>query len=173
MKPPGRIQQEGITTRHLGGNTGFQTNIDRIHVRLRCKYRYRQLPAELGQLVNRRRTINVRRNQVGLVPVITQIDRKFAGRGRFTRALESHQHDRHRPRALEIQLLMTRAHQFGELLIDDFYNLLPRRQTGQNILPQRPGLNIRNELFNNPEMHIRLQQRHAHFAEAFFDVAFR
>ena len=68
---------------------------------------------------------------------------------------------------------MTRAHQFGELLIDDFYDLLARSQTGQNILPKRPNLDIRNELLDHPEMDIRLQQRHAHFAETVFDVAFR
>ena len=102
-----------------------------------------------------------------------QMDGQFAGRGCLARTLQAHQHDGHRTGTFEIEGLVLRTHQRGELLVDDFYDLLARGQAGQHLLAKSLLLNVRDKRFDDPEMDIRLQQRHAHFTEALLDVAFR
>jgi hypothetical protein len=75
------------------------------------------------------------------------------------------------PGPVEAELLVARAHEFGQLLVDDLDQLLTGRQAGQHLLAQRPLFDIGNELFDDPKVDIRFEERQAHLAQTFLDIA--
>ena len=111
------------------------------------------------QLLARRGTVNVNRNQQRPVSAILEPVGELArGRG-FAGALQPrHQHDRRRLRG-ELQFGRVFAKRRDQFVADNLDDLLARRKRGQHFLPDGLGLDAVDEVFDNFEVDVGLKQR--------------
>ena len=117
------------------------------------------LPAELLELLDRGRPLEVGRDQRGLLALLAQEERELGGSGRLARALKAREQDDGRRPAGERELRAAASHQRGQLLVDDLHDLLPRRQALQDVLPERALAHALDELLHHLEVDVRLEQR--------------
>ena len=101
------------------------------------------------QLVDGRRTLQVRRHQHGRRLVLQQQRGQLAARGRLARTLQAAQHQ-HRHVAAQMQRRIDRTQQLDQLFIDDADHLLRGIQRQQDALTQRSVANPRHEVRSPP-----------------------
>ena len=154
----------------------FQRRVNDIY-RLLTNIRREEINAHLLcqrlKLFDCRRAINVGRNhQHFLLVLLAQELTEFTNAGCFTGTLQArHQHDRRRLRR-QVQGLVLFAHRRNQFVTDDFDELLPRRQALINFMTNRFLFYAIDKLTHYRQSDIRLQQRHAHFAQRIFYVVF-
>src|SRR5262245_16647559 len=116
------------------------------------------LLAELLELVDRRRALQVGGDEAGLPPFLPQQQRELRGGRRLARALEPGEQD-HRGRPTgEGELRAAGAHQGRQLVVDDLHDLLARRDALQDLLTERPLPDLSNEVLDDLEVDVGLEQ---------------
>ncbi|VTR70866.1 hypothetical protein DESC_870022 [Desulfosarcina cetonica] len=170
MQTAGRIEQQCIAACLLGSHTGLLADRDRIHVRGGIEHRHAQLDTQLFELVDGRRPIDVRRNQIGLLAGLAQHHGQLPGRGGLTGTLKSHQHHRDRLFPLQLEPLVGVAHELGQRFVDNLDHLLARRQATHDLLAQRARLDLGHQLLDHLEVDIGFQKGHADLAQAIGNV---
>ena len=122
------------------------------------------LAAELLELVDRGGTLEVRGDEARrLLLVPSQMERELGRRRRLARALEAAEEDDGRG-APEHELRVGRAHQLGQLLVDDLHDLLARVEPLEDILAEGTLPHGVHELLHDLEVDIRLEQRESDLA---------
>ena len=173
VQTTGGIHQQHVVEFQFGF---FQRRVNDIY-RLLTNIRREEINAHLLcqrlQLFDCRRTINVGRNhQHFFLVLLTQELTELAHAGCFTGTLQArHQYHRWRLRS-QIQGLVLFAHRRNQFVTDDFDELLPRRQALINFMTNRFLFYAIDKLTHYRQGDVRLQQRHAHFAQRIFYVVF-
>ena len=149
-------------------------DVDRVAVGALLVDRRAGLGADLHELLDRRRPVDVARSdRHRRVVLLAQHLRELRGGGGLARALQAgHQHHGRRP-GRERQPRRRAAHQLGELLVDDLDDLLAGVQLLGDVGSERPLLDRRRELLDDLEVDVRLQQREPDLAHRAVDVVVR
>ena len=125
------------------------------------------------QLLARGGTIDVHRDQHGPVAALLEPVGQLARGGGLAGTLQSgHQHDRRRLRG-ELQLGGVFAQDADQLVANDLDHLLGGRERRHHLLAQRLLADVVNQFFDDLEVDVGLEQRHADFFQRFADVLFR
>ena len=167
MEPTGRVQDHDVEAFLARGFEAEPRRSDGILAVERVD-RDLDLLAELLELVDRCGSLEVARDERGPLAVLPKEQGELCGRGRLARALQAREED-HRRRTSEREARVTRAHERGELLVDDLHDLLARRQALEDVLPERALLHRRGEVAGDLEVHVRLEERQANLAHRLGD----
>ena len=125
------------------------------------------------QLFDRRRPVNVSRNEERALAVLLILSGELCRRRRLTCTLQTcHHEDRHAVR-LNRDLLHVGPHELDHLLIDDLDDHLPGIQTAHDVLADRLRLNILRELLDDLEIDVRLKESHLDFLHGLVDIFLR
>src|SRR5208283_1006181 len=76
-------------------------------------------------------------------------------------------------RLIQIQWLVIATKQLRKFVIEDFYNLLARRNRSQDLLAQSLRLDLGDKLLRNLVMNVRLKQRQANLSQRVVYVCLR
>ena len=158
LEPPRGVDDHDVAP--VGGRAreALARRDDRIG-RLGAVDGHLELLAELLELVDRRRPLEVGGHEPGrLLVVLAEPERELGRRRRLARALEPAEHD-HRRRAAERELRVRRAHQLGQLLVDDLHDLLAGLEALQHVLPERALAHRADELLDDLEVDVGLEER--------------
>ena len=112
--------------------------------------------------------MQVARDQHRAAPLLLEQLGQLGGRGRFSRAVEADHHDP--ARLVELERFGVATEQRRQLVVEDFDDLLSRRDAAQHLLPERLLAHARDERLGHLEVHVRLQQREAHLTHRVGDV---
>jgi hypothetical protein len=118
-----------------------------------------------GQLIARGRPIDVHRDQLRTMTVLSQPACEFAGGRGFARALQADDHEDAGRIVGETQLRFMAAEDFDQFLIDDADDLLGRRERGEYFLAQDPLLHVFYQLFDDFEVDVGFEQGDADLAQ--------
>ncbi len=98
--------------------------------------------------------------------------RQLARGGGFAGTLQArHQHDGRRLRG-ELQLGRVFAEDVDQFVANDLDHLLGGRERGQDFLAERLLANVVDQFFDDLEVDVGFEQRHANFFQRFADVFF-
>ena len=139
----------------------------------RAGHRDRQLGAERSELLHRGRPLRVGRREQRMLSLLRVVARQLRGGGGLARALEADQHDDRRRVRRHREPVSAAAEQLDQLAVDDLHHLLRRRERGEDVLTDRPFFHAVDEGADHLEVDVRLQERHADFAERLLDVLLR
>jgi len=170
MEPSRRIDKNNFIAEPFGLLDGLPADPDGIAEFSRVENPRRNLLSHDPQLFDRRRPVDVRRNQIGPPAVFRQVFGQLDGRRRLSASLESHHHDRRRYAAAEPDLASRPAHELGKPVMDDLDHLLARRDALQDLLADGPHADILDKVLDDLEMNVRLEKRHADIPEGGGDV---
>ena len=146
-------------------------NGDRVALAL-LKHRNVELAADDLELVNGGRAIDVAGHQQRPAALtLFKIPCQLGDVRRFTRALQADKHDDRRRRVGHANAALPAAHQGTQLVVDDFDDLLRRRQAFQNILAHCLFADAGDKILDHAEVDVSLEQRHANLAHGCFNVA--
>ena len=131
-----------------------------------------QLAAELLELVDGGRTLQVGRDQARLATFLAQQETELRGRGRLPRALEAGEQDDGRRASREREPRVARAHQRGQLVMDDLHDLLAGCNALEDVLAERALAHTPDEALHDLEVDVRLEEREPHLAHRARDRLF-
>ena len=117
------------------------------------------------QLFARRRAVDVHRDQHRPMAVLRKPARQFAGGGGLTGALQAHDQEYAGRLVGEAQLGFVAAQDLDQLFVNDLDYLLGGRKRVEHFLAHGLFLDVLDELFDNLEVDVGFQQRHADFAQ--------
>ncbi len=158
VKAAGRVDDQYVAALLLRPLHAVLGYLDRVGVGALVVDRHVELCTEGLQLIDgggaidvagdHRRALALRQEEVG----------QFAACGGLARTLQAHHHDhRGRPRG-EGQLRRSRAHERGQLLVDDLDELLRRGQAAEHFGAQRTLFDLVDELLDDLEVDVGLEQ---------------
>ena len=125
------------------------------------------------QLLARRGTIDVHRNQHGTMAALLEPVRQLARSGGLAGTLQArHEHDRRRLRG-ELELGGVFAKDGDQFVANNLDDLLGGRERGHHFLAQRLLADVVDQFLDDLEVDVGFQQRHADFFQRFADVLFR
>ena len=171
MQPTRRIDDERIE--HVLASVLDGVAAYRLHVAV--FFRERRQPRGLAddfELFDRRGPVDIRRHQHGISPALTQIETQLSGQRGLSRTLQPDQHDDAGKRVGKVDRHLFFAHQLFELIEQYLYDLLTRRDAGQNLLPDGLLLDVFDELPRDLVVDIRLQEDSTDFPKRIGDVLF-
>jgi hypothetical protein len=125
------------------------------------------------QLLDRRRPVYVCRNHRDLFLFRGEQPRELARRRGLARTLQARHQDDRRGLRGEVEPDIGLAHERGELAVHHADERLSGRQAAHHFCAERLGAHRIDEMLHHRQRDIRLQQRHAHFAQRVLDVGFR
>ena len=117
------------------------------------------LPAELLELVDRGRALQVGGDEARLAAFLAQQQRELGGGGRLARALQAGEQDHRRRPAGEREPRVAGAHQRRQLLLDDLHDLLAGSEALGHVRAERPLAHPRDEVLHHLEVDVGLEQR--------------
>ncbi len=117
------------------------------------------LPAQLLELLDRSRPLEVGGDEGRLLALLAEEQGELRRGGRLSRSLQAREEDDRRRPAGERELRAPAPHQRGQLLVDDLHDLLPRRQALEHVLAERALAHALDELLDDLEVDVRLEQR--------------
>ncbi len=131
-----------------------------------------RLLAEHAQLLLRRRSPRVeRRHQHFLLVAVGEPLGDLRRGRRLAGALQADHHHGDRRRGMQVDGGAVRAQHRHELVVDDLDDHLAGRDRAQDLLADRLGLHLVDEVAHHIERHVGLEQRAAHLAHRLADVA--
>ncbi|CRF28861.1 Uncharacterised protein [Mycobacterium tuberculosis] len=148
-------------------------DIHRTYFIAEREYRNFELLPKHLQLLDGCRTVNVRRREQRPVILLQQHLGQLAGGRRFPRALQTRHHNDRRRLARARQLALRAAHQGSELFVYNVDNDHTRCEALQHFLSDRPFLHLRDEFFDDLEVHVRFQKCKAYLAQRLVDIVLR
>ncbi len=157
VQAPGCVEDDDVAAVRLRALDAVTHGLDRVGALVRVD-RDADLLAELHELVDRGRALEVGGDERGLLVVLLQEERQLAGGGRLAGALKAGEEDRRRRPRRERELRRAGAHEGGELVVDDLHHLLAGRQALADVLAQRTLAHVTDELARDLEVDVRLEQ---------------
>src|SRR5581483_7811400 len=127
------------------------------------------LAAELLELRDRRRSLQIGGDEGRRLSLLAQEERELAGGRRLARALEAREQDHRRRPAGKRELRVAAPHRRGQLLVDDLHDLLAGREALQHVLPERAFAHARDEVLDDREVDVRLEERETDLAHRLRD----
>ncbi len=127
--------------------------------RRRLKDRHAEGVAQHDELLHRRGTEDVARDEQRALALLLQQCRQLGGGRRLARAVQARDQD-----ALgrgDVERDGAAAQQRGKFVVEDLHDLLCGRDGAQHLLAQRLRLHRLAKVLGDLEIHIRLQQTHA------------
>ena len=116
------------------------------------------LLAQGEQLLDRRRSLEIRGDQHGLLPLLLQMEGELGARGGLPRPLDSGHHHDGRVRAGDLERLVLAAQRLRELVAHHLHDLLGRRERRHDLVAQRAGPHARQEVVHHLDGGVRLDQ---------------
>ena len=172
MQSARSIKDHQVAAQFLGLDQRVLADVHRIHVRGGRIHGNVELLGQRVQLVDGRRAVDVRRDQIRLLAVLlAQKQRNFARTRGLTRTLKADHHQLERF-GRKVQILLFAAEQLDQLLIDDFAEMLTRLQALEDLVAHGAFLDLVDKPLDHLEVDIGFQQRKAHLAKTFLDVVF-
>jgi hypothetical protein len=170
LQPPGGVEDEGVAIIGFREVEGFAGDLQNVRLAAFQEHGDLDLFAERFELVHGRRTINVRGDKQRQAALLEQQFGELAGRGGLARTVQADHQDTGRI-AGKIQRGVGGAEQLGELVGDDFDDLLAGLDAGDDFRAERLGFDALDEIARDLEIHVGLQQCHPHFAQGVAGVA--
>lgn len=124
------------------------------------------------QLLNRRRTVDVRRYEQRAVIALLQQLRQLTGGGSLTCTLQTCHHDDSRRLVRLRQLRLASAHQLGQFLINNIDNDHAGCEAVHHFRADRLLLHLRHEVLDDLEVNVSFQKGQPHFTHRFVDIIF-
>ena len=125
--------------------------------------------AQRFELIHRGGAINVHADQQGAAPLFQQQLGEFGAGGGFARSVQPHHQDGGGT-PFELKAFVFRSEQGGELVRNDFDDLLAGLDALEDLLADRLLFDLVDEPLGDLKVDIRIEQRHAHLAEGVADV---
>ena len=173
MEPAGGIKDEDVEALKLCRLHGALGDIHRLLARHDGQGRNAGLFAQNGELFLRCRTVDVERRHHDLLAVpFRQPLGDLCGRRRFTGALQTHHHDDGRRRHGQFKITRFAAEHVHERIVDDFDDLLARRDRFQDRLADCLLRDLVDEGPDDRQRNVCLKQRNAHFAHRLTHIRF-
>ena len=122
------------------------------------------------ELLARGRAVDVHRNHHGAVAVLRKPARQLAGGGGFARALQPDDQENAGRLVGEAQLGFVAAQDLDQLLVNDLDDLLGGRKRAEHFLAHGLDFDVLDELFDDLEVDVGFEQRHADFAQGALHV---
>ena len=141
----------------------------RIEIARRVVHAHAGLLRDDGQLLDRGRPAHVGRYEDRVLPLLCQPAAQLSRGRRLARPLQAEQQDDARPRLRRRQPAGAVAEERQHLVAHDAHDLLRRRQALQNLLIDRLVADAIDERLDDLEVDVRLEQRHADFAQRGLD----
>ena len=167
LQPARGVDDDDVVAGLARGVEAVLHDLDRI-LRVAAVDGDLDLAAELLELVDRGRALQVGGDQRGLLPVLAQEQRQLGGRRRLARALEA-RHQDHGRRLPEREPGVAGAHQGRQLLVDDLHDLLAGVEALQDVLAGRALAHLRDEVLDDLEVDVGLEQREPDLAHRLRD----
>ena len=164
MQPPGGVDDRHVTALAHTLLDSLAGDRDRVMAVAACVDRNLDLAAELLELVDRGRALQVAGDEERPVLFLAKEERQLCRRGRLARALQPGEQDHRRGAAGECEPGGAGAHQLCQLLVHDLHDLLPGREALQHVLPERPLAHLSDELPDDVEVDVGLEQGEADLA---------
>ena len=139
-------------------------------LRIRSVNRDLDLPAERGQLLDRRRPLQIAGDEERRASLLLEIPGQLGGRRRFSSAVQSHYQNARR--FFQIQRRGVTAQQRRQFVMKNFNNLLPGRDTSEHFFAERLLLDAGDELLRDLEIDVGFEQGKAHLAQSIVNVRF-
>ena len=137
VQPAGGVEDDDVAAVRLRALDAVADRLDRVGALVGVDGDP-DLRAELHELVDRGRAAAGRRRRArACCPSLLEQQRELAGGGRLARALQAGEQDRRRRPRREGELRGARAHERGQLLVDDLHDLLAGRQALRDVLAER------------------------------------
>ena len=156
----------GVIQRGLGDGHGLLGNVGGEEIRA-------HLLGQEAQLLDGGGAVYVGRHQQHFLALLFfEQAGELTGGGGFTRTLQAgHQHHG-RGHGGQVEAAVLRAHQLGERLVDHADKGLAGREAADYFVADGAFFHAGHKVFHHRQCHVGFQQRHAHFAQGFFDVVF-
>ncbi len=161
VEPAGRVDDEDVASLRAGLVEALFRHLDRVLRRAVEVDRDLNLLAELLELVDRGRALEVRGHERRRFPFLAEEQRELGRRGRLPRALQAGEKDDGRRTAGERELRASLAHDRGQLVVDDLDHLLPRRKALRHLDAGGTLLHARDEILDDLEVDVRLEEGEA------------
>ena len=165
-----RVEDDRGTVVRRREGEGFARDFQHVGFALHHEDRHVELLAEHGELIHGGGAVHIRRHEERGAALLGQQARELAAGSCFARAVQSAHEDAGRT-AGEIQRRVLRAEQRHQFVIDDFDDLLAGLHRLNHFRAQRLLLHTLDEIARDLEVHIGVEQRHAHLAQRVADVA--
>ncbi|MNO76272.1 hypothetical protein D3C76_673430 [compost metagenome] len=148
-------------------------DVDRFLAQVGREERHADVVGQGFQLLDRRRTVDVRRHDHDrLLLALFKEARQFASGGGFTRTLQTGHQNHGGRHSAQVQIFVGRAHQAFEFSLDDLHERLARRQAARHLGADSALLDRIDEVLDHRQSDVGFEQRHAHFTQGVFDVVF-
>src|SRR5436190_4111732 len=125
---------------------------------------------QCGELFNRGRPLQIARNQSRRVTLLFQKKRQLGRGSRLAGAVETHNQDARR--TVEIEWRGVASEQRGQLIMENFHDLLPGRDAAKDRFPERLFPHAANEVLRDLKIDVSLEQSQANLAQRGVDVRF-
>ncbi len=146
-------------------------DVDRLLAQVGREERHADVVGQGFQLLDRGRTVNVRRHDHDrLLLALFKEARQFAGGGGFTRALQTGHQNHGWRNGTQVEVFVGRAHQAFEFGLDDLHECLARRQAARHLGADSALLDRIDEVLDHRQCDVSFEQRHAHFTQGVFDI---
>ena len=139
---------------------------------VRTMHRHLEVGSQAGQLVAGRGAARVGRYQEDAFALLFEHPRELAAGRRLAGALYAHHHDHGGRNRREAEAGLLPAHQVAQFVPHEFHDLVARGQAFQHVLAGRLLTHPVDEVFDDPEMHVRLEQSQADLLQRLRDVLF-
>ena len=170
----GGVEQHDVVAAELAGLQRAARDLRRL---LACDDRQRrdvEIAAEHGELLHRRRAVDVERGHQHLALVaLDEAARELGGGGGFAGALQADHHDRDRRHGIEIDGLAVGAERGDQLVMDDLDHHLAGRDRLDDGGADRLLAHLLGEAAHHIERDVGLEQRAAHLAHRGIDIGSR
>ena len=174
LQPAGGVENDHVNAVRLG--LGHRAVGDLEHVLFAAHQETRQikLPGQGLDLVHRGGPVNVRADEQRFAILGGEQAGELAAGGGFAGAVQAahHQAERLGKAARQVELAAIGTEQRDHFIADDFDDLLPRLDAGDDLLAERLFLHAGDELLGDLEIDVRIEQGHAHLAQCLGDVGF-
>ncbi len=122
------------------------------------------------ELLDRGRPLRVACRERDVLPLLAQKAGELGAGGRLARALKPRHQDHRRSRRGEGEVAAGAAHERGQLLVHDLYDLLARIERVQDVRAQAALLHLRREFLDDLEVDVGLEQGETDLAHRLVDV---
>ena len=169
----GGVQQHHVVAAELRSLERAACDLLRLLAGHDRQRRHLEVAAEYGQLLHRRRAVDVERSHQHLALVtLGEAAGKFCGGGGFAGALQADHHDRNRRHGVEVDGLAVRAKHGDQFVVDDLDHHLARGHRLDDGGADRLLPDTVDKASGHVERDVGFQQRAAHLAHRGVDVLF-
>src|SRR3989442_1291560 len=134
------------------------------------KRRNVNLLSQRGELLNRRRPLQIAGNECGRATLFFQQARQLRCRSGFARTIQPDNQDS--SGLTEIKRHAVAAEERSQLIVENLNDLLTRGDAAQNVFAERFCLDTRDEIFRDLKIDVGLEQSEPDLAQRAVDVGF-